>query len=120
MRFASVLGFEIEEATFAAMRRHAFDISAVSAERIFTEFRKAVEGNFFTEVYEKYYDIFKLFIQGAAPVKSVFKNTEDAVSALKELKADKKSIKLAKDYFTNYNCSSFCANIYSVFSSAVL
>lgn len=104
LRFASVLGFEIEPETLAAMERHAFDINAVSAERIFTEFKKAAAGNHFTKVYEKYYDIFKLFIPLAAPVKSVFKNAQDAVNALQTLKADKKSVKLAKDYFTYYNC----------------
>jgi len=105
LRFASVLGFEIEEKTLAAMKRNAYDIKSVSAERIFTEFKKAAEGRFFAEAYEKYYDIFKLFIPNAAPVKSVFENGEKAQSALVDLKADKRSVKLAKDYFTYYNCS---------------
>ena len=105
LRFASVLGFEIEEKTLAAMRKSAYDINGVSAERIFTEFRKAAEGRFFSEAYKKYYDIFKLFIPNAAPIKSVFENAEKAEFALMALKADKRSTKLAKDYFTYYNCA---------------
>ena len=103
LRFASVLGFEIEESTLAAMRKYSFDTSAVSAERIFSEFKKAAIGDHFAEVYKKHYDIFKQFIPFAAPVKSVFENTEDALAALKALKADKISVKLVKDYFSFYD-----------------
>lgn len=104
LRFACVLGFDIEEKTLAAMKNHAYDIKNVSAERIYAEFKKAAEGNFFTDTYAKYYDIFKLFIPNSRPVKSIFESACEAEAALKALKADKRSIKLAKDYFTYYNC----------------
>ncbi len=104
LRFASTLGFEIEENTLHAMRKYADDIKQISAERIFTEFRKAAEGEYFNLVYEKYYDIFSYFIPKAVPEKSVFSCGEDAVSGLKALKADKKSIKLAEDYFKYHSC----------------
>ncbi len=104
LRFASTLGFEIEESTLRAMREYADDIKKISVERIFSEFRKAAEGEHFRSVYEKYYDIFAYFIPKAAPIKSVFSNGEDAVYSLKALKADKKSIKLADDYFKFASC----------------
>lgn len=100
LRFACVLGFEIEPETAKAMREYADELSVISAERIFTEFKKAANGEFFAQVYKQYYDIFARFIPNAINDKRIFKNSEEAVDALKKLKADKKSIYLAKAFFS--------------------
>jgi len=44
VRFAARFGFRIEDATFAAMRRHAHEISSVSAERLREELTKLLTG----------------------------------------------------------------------------
>lgn len=100
LRFACVLGFEIEPETAKAMGEYADDLSVISAERVFAEFKKAAKGEFFGQVYKQYYDIFARFIPNAVNDKQVFKNYEEAVDALRKLKADKKSISLATAYFT--------------------
>ena len=100
LRFASVLGFEIETQTAMAMEAQAYDFEGVSAERIFTEFSKAAKGKHFRQVYIKYYDVFRKFIPYAAKTESVYLNAEDAVASLKALKADKKSVRLAEIYFS--------------------
>ncbi len=100
LRFACVLGFEIELDTAKAMKEYADDLSVISAERIFAEFKKAAKGEFFGQVYNQYYDIFARFIPNAVNEKQIFKNRDDAVDALRKLKADKKSINLADAYFS--------------------
>ncbi len=54
LRFASVLGFEIEEKTKEAIMSNAHLLSAVSAERIFTELKKLLCGVGAGEVLVKY------------------------------------------------------------------
>lgn len=100
LRFAAVLGFEIEPDTSKAMYDNSCDISAVSPERIFAEFSAAAKGCYFGQVYITYYDIFARFIPNAIKEKQIFANATQATEALKALKADKKSIKKAEVYFT--------------------
>ncbi|MBO5402502.1 MAG: hypothetical protein J6A85_04940 [Clostridia bacterium] len=100
LRFACVLGFEIEPKTAAAMRAYAEDLSVISVERIFAELKKAAAGKYFGQVYNQYYDIFARFIPNAVNEKQIFKSKDDAVDALRKLKADKKSIYLAEAYFS--------------------
>ena len=44
LRFASQLGFRIEDATLRAMRAHASSLRAISAERVFTEIDRMLMG----------------------------------------------------------------------------
>ena len=99
LRFASVLGFTIEAETEKAMRKTDYDFKSISNERIFSEFSKAAKGKYFEQVYIEYYEVFAMFIPNAVRKKTVFANASEAVSALKALKADKKSIRLAEIYF---------------------
>ena len=46
VRFSAQLGFEIEPGTLAAASRHAAELKAVSAERIFTELNKTLTGKY--------------------------------------------------------------------------
>ncbi len=100
LRFACVLGFEIEMQTATAMKDQIYDFGSVSAERIFTEFSKAAKGKYFGQVYIKYYEVFSKFIPYAAKTESVYLNAQDAVASLKALKADRKSVRLAEIYFS--------------------
>lgn len=57
LRFASVLGFEIEEETAAAMLRNKYLLGGISAERIFVEFKKLLSGEFAGDVLRKHVDV---------------------------------------------------------------
>ena len=57
MRFASVLGFRIEEKTEAAMFRNSGLLKKLSVERVFSEFRKLVTGKYAPDVVRRYIDV---------------------------------------------------------------
>ena len=57
LRFAAVLGFEIEEKTAAAMLKNRELLKNVSAERIFVELKKLLTGKFAGDVLRKYVDV---------------------------------------------------------------
>ena len=57
LRFASVLGFGIEEETAAAMMRRREMLAKISAERIFSEFGKLLCGNGAADVVRRYIDV---------------------------------------------------------------
>lgn len=57
LRFAAVLGFEIEEETAAAMFRNRVLLENVSAERVFVELKKLLAGKYAGDVLRKYVDI---------------------------------------------------------------
>ncbi len=60
LRFASVLGFEIEEETKKAIHMKKELLSFVSKERITEEIKKAVDGDAFLTVAREFYDVFEL------------------------------------------------------------
>lgn len=62
LRFASVLGFDIEENTKSAIFKCKDLISHVSAERIFTEFTKLICGENSAKVIEEYAEVIGVFI----------------------------------------------------------
>ena len=62
LRFAAVLGFEIEPETEAAMFRNKELLRNISAERIYAEFKKLVTGPQVGDVVRKYVDIIGVFI----------------------------------------------------------
>ena len=57
LRFAAVLGFDMEEKTAAAMYENRNLLSNVSAERIFVELKKLLTGKFAGDVLRKYVDV---------------------------------------------------------------
>ena len=61
-RFASVLGFDIEENTDLAMRELCHLLKLVSAERIFAEWRKLIGGADAYRVIKKYPEIIRTFL----------------------------------------------------------
>ena len=62
IRFAAVLGFEIEENTAKSAEEKAHLLASVSAERIYAEWKKLVGGDFAYEVILKYSSIISEFI----------------------------------------------------------
>lgn len=62
IRFASVLGFEIEEQTAAAMRALAPTLDKISAERIYTEWTKLLSGDGAYRVIKENMDIITVFL----------------------------------------------------------
>ncbi len=62
LRFASQLGFAIEGKTEAALFEKAHLLSSVSAERIYAEWYKLIEGRFAYEVIDRYRDIISRFL----------------------------------------------------------
>lgn len=59
LRFAAMLGFDIDEATAEAMVRNAHLLNEVSVERVLIEFKKLVVGKFAGDVIRKYVDVFQ-------------------------------------------------------------
>lgn len=86
IRFASVLGFKIEEGTLSAMRECAHLLANVSVERIFTEWKKLLSGNDAYRIIDECRDIISVFlpeILGAElPDKALFDRAEPFVRML--------------------------------------
>ncbi len=117
LRFASVLGFEIEEKTRLALFSKKQLLKNVSAERINAEFFKLLEGKFAEEILNAYKDIFFVFLPPSQEFSSgvsllakckdtslkkavffsgLYKNTPLLSSVLKGLKCDNKTIDFIK------------------------
>ena len=62
IRFAAVLGFDIESETASALRSFAPSLSAVSSERILVEWRKLLGGAASYEIISEYRDIIEIII----------------------------------------------------------
>lgn len=62
LRFASQLGFDIENKTSEIIHQYAYLIKNISAERIREEFVKILMGNNAEEVLRKYCDVIEVFI----------------------------------------------------------
>ena len=62
LRFASVLGFEIEEETAKAMEEYSHLLKEISAERIFAELKKLLVGKNAGKILLEYREIFSVFI----------------------------------------------------------
>lgn len=105
VRFSCELGFTIEKGTLAAIRRNARGIKYISKERIYSEFKRAVTGDFpgnltylrQTSLGAKIDPIFKVFNYHNIPkdkdyilrLTHILKKKETAMTALNYLKADK-------------------------------
>lgn len=62
LRFSSVLGFEIEEATKKSIHKNREFIRNISAERIYSEFKKLIMGEDAEGVLLEFSDVFSVFI----------------------------------------------------------
>ena len=62
LRFASVLKFNIENNTKAAIYKNKNLLKNISAERIFAEFKKLICGKTAAEVLKEYLEVFEVFI----------------------------------------------------------
>ena len=62
IRFAASLGFKIEEKTASSAVKKSHLLSAVSAERIYTEWKKLLSGDFAYEVINEYGEILSRFL----------------------------------------------------------
>ena len=67
LRFASVLGFDIDSKTAEAMRKKAFLLEMISAERIFVELKKLICGVNATEILLEYKDLIAVIIPEFIP-----------------------------------------------------
>lgn len=74
MRFASVLGFEIEEETSQAMHDKAGLLKEISAERIFTELKKIITGKNAGRILSGYKDIIGVIIPEFVPTFGCLQN----------------------------------------------
>ena len=85
LRFASVLGFRIEDATAAAARELAPRLTSISKERVYTELKKLIMGVDSRKILLEYSAIFKIILDGLAieklPEKALF-NKADYYSRL--------------------------------------
>lgn len=66
LRFASVLGFDIEDATSAAIREQARLLVNISKERIYTELKKLIMGADALKILSSYPEVFSLILGGMA------------------------------------------------------
>ena len=86
IRFASVLGFKLDDATKQASIELRHLLSAVSAERIFTEWKKLVSGEFAYEVITEYKSVIEVFLPELKdmrlPTRERFDNAEPFVRML--------------------------------------
>ena len=64
LRFASVLGFEIDDTTAKAARELSANLSSISKERIYTEFKKLIMGKSAIDVLTDYADIIAVALDG--------------------------------------------------------
>lgn len=67
LRFSSVLGFEIEKNTSYAMRKLSGLLNSISAERIFTELKKLLRGEYAEKILLEYKDIMGVIIPELIP-----------------------------------------------------
>ncbi len=62
LRFSATLGFEIEEKTAEALRNKSCLLKNISAERIYTEWKKLLSGDFAYDVIKEFSDVIAVFI----------------------------------------------------------
>ena len=119
LRFASVLGFDIEEETKKAIHRQKELLSFVSKERITEEIKKAIDGDAFPLVADEFYDVLKLiFGDYKIALKSAEKgmvrlavflfslnNTEKGMRALTLTRKEKDMITVALDIASDFKAT---------------
>ena len=80
LRFASVLGFHIEDATAAAARELAKHLESISKERVYAELKKLIMGVDATKILAEYSEIFEIILGGIVieklPEKALFDSAD--------------------------------------------
>ena len=129
LRFASVLGFDIEDATANAARELAPHLESISRERIYTELKKLIMGVDATKILTEYSEIFEIILDGLAveklPEKELFDkadyysrlaslfllNADDPAGCAERVLAELKTDKFTRTHTTSvlsaYNGASF-------------
>ena len=129
LRFASVLGFHIEDATAAAARELAKHLESISKERVYTELKKLIMGVDATKILAEYSEIFEIILGGIVieklPEKALFDiadyysrlasifllNTPDPVAYAEQILTDLKTDKFTRTHtisvLSAYNNVSF-------------
>lgn len=97
LRFASVLGFEIENKTALSIHRNKNLLKNISAERIYSEFTKLLSGVGVRDILLEYYDVIACFIPEISPmigfdqhnfhhIYDIWEHTINAVANIKNTK----------------------------------
>lgn len=76
IRFASVLGFTLEEETANSILRNRQLLSAVAAERIRVEFSKLLCGQNAAQILERFHEVIEIFIPELRPLVGCPQNTK--------------------------------------------
>ncbi len=82
IRFASTLGFEIEEKTKRAMISRAHLLGRISSERIFTEWKKLLSGDGALEILEEFSSVTRVFFPEIAIPESIDKKAFSKASTI--------------------------------------
>lgn len=107
LRFASVLGFEIEKETKSAIIEYSYLLDKIAVERIYSELMRMAEGDSFDKVLREYYSVFSQIMpeiklpeiditdlkKPIFRLAALFETKDDAAKALHRLKADNNTIK---------------------------
>ena len=129
LRFASVLGFEIESETAEAVRKRAHLLESISKERVYAELKKLIMGKDATRILKEYAEVIAPSLAGVKPEKlprkPLFDDAEmqtrfsaifllnsdsplaDAERAFTELKTDKLTRSRVCDAISVYDRVSF-------------
>jgi len=116
MRFASVLGFKIEEKTALSIIKNKALLKNISSERIFTEFKKLICGKNASEILYTYREVIGVFIPDFEKISNSiisniqkcedalrlafilsFLKPDEATAILKKLKADNKTVSFVRN-----------------------
>ena len=106
LRFASVLGFAIEQKTKAAIFEYSCLLKKIAAERIYSELNRMLGGKGFDGVLREFFPVFKLILPEAVlpdmdlsplpeptfRLAAFFSSEADARTALRRLKADNNTV----------------------------
>ena len=85
LRFAAVLGFAIEEQTAAAVHAYAGNLTHVSAERIFAELKKLLQGVCAEPILKEYRDVLNVCVPAFAALSDeAWNGAAEAAGALRE------------------------------------
>ncbi len=85
IRFSSVLDFNIEEKTSDAIKKLAPNLAFVSAERIFTEWKKLLSGTRSYEIIKEYFEVIRIFIPELTVCNLPPKTKFDALTPLEKM-----------------------------------
>lgn len=106
LRFAAVLGFEIEPKTKAAILEYSYLLKKIAVERIYSELTRMLSGNGFDAVLREFFPVFqRIMPEAVIPEKdlsilpkpvfrlaALFPSAAEARTALRRLKADNNTV----------------------------